>query len=86
MLQELTGTRAAYLLDEAGATIGKLPVREMFGALRELPAAALVFDGEIDQKLLNLCAQRGVKWVIGMRTSARRIPEGVIALILSDLE
>jgi len=86
MLQELTGTRAAYLLDEAGTTIGKLPVREMFGALRELPAVALVFDGEIDQKLLNLCAQRGVKWVIGMRTSARRIPEGVIALILSDLE
>ena len=86
IMDELTGTRAAYLLDEAGTVIGKLPVREMFGAIRELNASAVLFDGEIDNKLVNLASGRGVKWLVGTRNTARRIPEGIVALTIADLK
>jgi hypothetical protein len=74
MLEELTGTRAAYLLDESWEVIGKVPVKEMFNALKEVRANALVFDGEIDQKLIEFCAQRGVKFVVGMKSKQKLRP------------
>ncbi|MFH0829799.1 MAG: DNA primase DnaG [Candidatus Aenigmatarchaeota archaeon] len=86
IMNELIGTRAAYLLDETGTVIGKLPVREMFGAIRELNATAVLFDGEIDNKLVSLASSRGVKFLVGTRNTARRIPEGVTAITTKDLE
>lgn len=86
LLNELTGTRAAYLLDEAGNPQGKVPVREMFNALKELSADALVFDGEVDQKLVNFAAARGVHWLVGMKVSPRiRVPDSMYVVVLADL-
>jgi len=65
--------------------IGKLPVREMFGAIRELNATAVLFDGEVDHKLVSLASSRGVKWLVGTRNTARRVPEGVSVLTTADL-
>jgi len=87
LLNELTGTRAAYLLDESGNPQGKVPVREMFNALKELQADALVFDGEVDQKLVNFAASRGVHWLVGMKASPRiRVPENMYVVVLADLQ
>jgi DNA primase len=87
MLNELTGTRAAYLLDESGNPQGKVPVREMFNALKELQADALVFDGEVDQKLVNFAAGRGLHWLVGMKASPRiRVPENMYVVVLADLQ
>ncbi|MEM5814789.1 MAG: DNA primase DnaG [Candidatus Aenigmatarchaeota archaeon] len=87
LLNELTGTRAAYLLDESGNPQGKVPVREMFNALKELSADALVFDGEVDQKLVNFAASRGVHWLVGMKASPRiRVPENMYVVVLADLQ
>jgi len=87
LLNELTGTRAAYLLDESGSPQGKVPVREMFNALKELTADALVFDGEVDQKLVNFAASRGLHWLVGMKASPRiRVPENMYVVVLADLQ
>jgi DNA primase len=87
LLNELTGTRAAYLLDEAGNPQGKVPVREMFNALKELSADAVVFDGEVDQKLVNFAASRGLHWLVGMKASPRiRVPENMYVVVLADLQ
>jgi DNA primase len=87
LLNELTGTRAAYLLDEAGNPQGKVPVREMFNALKELTSDALVFDGEVDQKLVNFAASRGLHWLVGMKASPRiRVPENMYVVVLADLQ
>jgi len=87
MLEELTGTRAAYLLDEAGNPQGKVPVREMFNAMKELQAYALVFDGEVDQKLVNFATNRGVKFIAGMKSAPRvRVPENVTVVLLAELQ
>lgn len=86
ILEELTGTRAAYLLDDKGSPQGKVPVREMFNAMKEIDTYALVFDGEIDQKLVTFASNRGVRYIVGMRSTNRlRIPDGVSVLTLNDL-
>lgn len=86
MMENLTGTRAAYLLNEENEPLAKVPLREVFNALKELPTAALLIDGEVDQKLLNFAANRGVKCIVGTKTVPRmRAPEGIMVVAAGDL-
>jgi DNA primase len=86
MLESLTGTRAALFLDELGGVIGKVPVPEMFNALKQIDAESLVIDGEIDQKLANFCAQRGVRYLIGSKLAGRiRFPDDLAVLTQDKL-
>jgi len=85
ILEELIGTRAACFLNENMEALGRVPVKEMFNTMRRLEAEALVFDGDIDQKLVNQCATNGVKYVVGMKVGRIRTPEGVSVLTLQDL-
>jgi len=85
-LENLIGTRAACFLDENLEIIGRVPVKEMFSAMRELDSKVIVLDGDIDQKLVNQCANNGIKYVIGMRVGRIRTPEGLFVLTLQDLK
>jgi hypothetical protein len=59
----------------------------MFNAMKELQAYALVFDGEVDQKLVNFASARGVKMIAGTKAAPRvRVPEGITVVILADLQ
>ena len=84
-LEELTGTRAAYLMKEGGEIIGKVPIREIFNALRELQADILVLDGEADQRLVNFASQRGIKMIAAMRATTRSVPENIQIITPADL-
>jgi len=87
ILNELTGTRAAYFLDEEMNILGKVPVKEMFNTMKELHADALVFDGEIDQKLITFSAQRGVRYIAGMKYRGRvTVPEDMQVFAIQDLQ
>jgi len=84
--ESLVGTRAAIFLDELGGVIGKVPVAQMFNALKQIDAETLIFDGEIDQKLINFCEQRSVKYLIGSRIGGRvRFPDAVTVLTPNKL-
>ena len=86
MMENLVGTRAAYLLNESDEPLAKVPVREVFNAMKELPTGAVLVDGEVDQKLVNFAANRGVKWVVGTKLGARiRPPEGISVASAGDL-
>lgn len=85
VLEELVGTRAAYLMNENLEIQGKVPVREMFNALKEIQTDILIFDGNIDQKLVTFCAQRGVRCVVGMRIGQVQVPEGMQVITIADL-
>jgi DNA primase len=85
-LENLVGTRAACFLDENLEIIGRVPVKEMFSAMRELDSKVIVLDGDVDQKLVNQCANNGIKYVIGMRVGRIRTPEGLFVLTLQDLK
>jgi DNA primase len=83
-LEELTGTRAAYLIKEGGEIIGKVPLREVYNALRELQADIIVLDGEADQRLVNFAAQRGVKLIAAMKCNVRSVPENIQVVTAAD--
>ena len=85
-MDDLVGTRAASFLDENMAVLGRVPVKEMFSAMRELDAEVILLDGDIDQKLVNQCANNGIKYVIGMKVGKFRTPEGMHVLTIQDLK
>jgi DNA primase len=65
----LDGTGRARFLDAEGETLAEPAAGEAFGALRdaETVPGTVVLDGEIDQRLLDVAAQRGVARVVGSR-------------------
>jgi DNA primase len=86
IIDDLVGTRAACFLDSNLEMLGRVPVKEMFSAMRELDAEVIVLDGDIDQKLVNQCANNGIKYIIGMKASRIKVPEGIFILTLQDLK
>ena len=86
VLEDLVGTRAACFLDENLEILGRVPVKEMFSAMRELKADTLIFDGDIDQKLVNQCLHNGIKYIVGMKVERIRTPEGISVLTIHDLK
>lgn len=86
VLEDLIGTRAACFLDENNDILGRVPVKEMFSAMRELKADTLIFDGDIDQKLVNQCLHNGIKYIVGMKVDRVRTPEGLNILTIHDLK
>ena len=67
--------------------LGKVPVKEMFSAMRELKDAnTLVFDGDIDQKLINQCSMNSIKYIVGMKAARIRTPEGITTVTLQNLK
>lgn len=86
VLDDLIGTRAACFLDESLEILGRVPVKEMFSAMHELNSNALIFDGDIDQKLVNQCLHNGIKYIVGMKIGRIRTPEGMSILTIHDLK
>lgn len=85
VLEDLIGTRAACFLDDSMSILGRVPVKEMFSAMKELDAQVIILDGDIDQKLVNQCASNGIKYVVGMKVGRIRTPEGLFVLTMQDL-
>ncbi|MAG45481.1 MAG: hypothetical protein CMH63_01765 [Nanoarchaeota archaeon] len=71
MLDELVGTRGAYILDESLNILGKVPVTEVVSTLNSLQTGvfAVVLDGTINRDLTNIAERTNVKYVIGRDTS-----------------
>lgn len=67
-LINLTGTRAAYLFDKDMNILGKIPIKEIFTAIREVKNTdTIIFDGSIDQKLINFAEKSNIKNVVAMK-------------------
>lgn len=86
-LFDLTGTRAALLFDKNMELIGKIPVKEMFSAMKEVDdAQALIFDGSVDQKLINFASDRDLKYVVGMTKRGKIRDKDISYLIKKDFD
>jgi DNA primase len=70
MLENLIGTRGAYVLDNSLNVLGKVPFTELATTLKSLNTGvyAVVFDGAADKAIVDVAAQVGVKHVIAMDT------------------
>jgi len=71
MLENLIGTRGAYILDSGLNVLGKVPTTELASTLKSLNSGvyAVVMDGAVDQELTDVAERSGVKHLIAMTST-----------------
>ncbi|MBM5804747.1 MAG: DNA primase [Candidatus Verstraetearchaeota archaeon] len=88
MMEQLQGSLEANLLDESWESKQKVAVRELAEILQNTgdKIHAVVFDGVITQRLLDISNNRGVAFLIGARIGniAKR-PQGITILTFEDI-
>jgi len=85
-LEGLTGTRAACFMDAKMQIIGKVPSREVFNTLQEAENVdVIVIDGLVDQKLVEACSQKGVKYLVAMKSAGKLdVPENMKLVLIQS--
>jgi DNA primase len=69
-VSQLKGTLEAALLNDKLEVVGKLPVSELAERLAGADNVnAVVFDGVVTQRLVDLAAEKGIKYLLGGRIS-----------------
>ncbi len=87
MLEDLIGTRGAYVLDKDLNILGKVPVSELQSTIKSLRQGihAVVFDGEIDSGLVTVAEGANIHFLVGMGNKAGSA-NGVALLTVDDME
>ncbi len=88
-IQELPGTLEAIVYDAKWNEIKRLPVRDVYKFLEEAEPGsvyAVVYDGIVTQRMLDLAAEKGVKLLIANRLgSIEKRPQGISIVTFSDI-
>jgi len=89
-IRNLKGSFEGVLFDKDWKPIKRISVRDLFAELQKAEPGtinAVVFDGIITQRLLDVAAAKGVKYLIGARVGAKltRRPEGVRFFTFNEL-
>ncbi len=73
MLEDLIGTKGAYILDPKLSILGKVPIPELTTTLKSLSSGvyAIVMDGSVDADMVGAAEQSGAKYLIGTDAKAR---------------
>ena len=68
MLEDLIGTRGAYVLDESLNILGKVPVSELQSTIRSLRSGiyAVILDGTIEKDLVSIAERANVNILVAM--------------------
>ena len=79
VLKELEGSLKARLLDSEFNMTAEIPIREIMKALSDAHGVrAIVLDGIITQRLVDLAEQKGAEFVVGVRAgNISRKPQNV---------
>ncbi|MBI5390962.1 DNA primase [Candidatus Woesearchaeota archaeon] len=87
MLEDLVGTRGAYILDEQLNLLGKVPTSELLTTLKSLStgAHAIVLDGAVDPKLVQTAEKTSVKYLVGMELKVNKKDTKLTLVALSEL-
>ncbi len=82
----LRGTLKAQLLNKEFEKIDEIQVRELVNKLQESEnVTAVVFDGIVTQKLADVAAKKGVRYLVGVHERVEKKPREVLILTLNDL-
>ncbi|RLG57751.1 MAG: DNA primase [Hadesarchaea archaeon] len=85
-LNKLRGTLRAHLLDERLEVIKETQVRELRDILSKVNGVkAVVFDGVVTQELANLAAEKGIKFLVGMRSRLESTPKNLQILTFDQM-
>ena len=68
MMEDLIGTRAAFMLDDKLNILGKIPVSELVSTIKSLNSGvyAVVLDDVIDKDLLMTAERANVSYLVAM--------------------
>ena len=87
--KNIQATLEALIFDEKWNLIEKLPVREVYDRLEKIEPGkvwAVIFDGIITQRMLDIASEKGIKLLIASRIgSIEKRPKGIIMLTFNDL-
>jgi len=74
MIDDLVGTRGAYILDEDTNILGKVPTSELATTIKSLKSGihTVIFDGEIELDLVKLSERVGIKNLVAMSSKVQR--------------
>lgn len=87
MLEDLIGTRGAYILNDKLNILGKVPLSELVTTLKSLNSGvyAVVFDGAIDANIVGVAVRSNVKFLVAMETQVKPADSKVPILTVNDL-
>ena len=80
-LTDLSGTLRSRLYSSDGSVVKEVPIRELLSVLQDARSTyAVVLDGVITQRLVELSLEKGVKAIYGVRANPmpRRHPELIL--------
>jgi len=67
MLDDLIGTRGAYVLDKDAKILGKVPTSELPSTIRNLNSIhAIIFDGIVNVDLVRYAERSNIHYLVGM--------------------
>ncbi|MBI1969126.1 DNA primase [Candidatus Woesearchaeota archaeon] len=86
ILEDLIGTRAAFVFDAKMNILGKVPISELATTMKSLNAGvyAIILDGAVDRDIVGLAEKAKVQYLIGMEDAAK-MPSRVNVLTVDDL-
>jgi len=86
MLDDLIGTRGAYILDDKSNILGKVPYSELSTTLKDLNSVhAVVFDGMVTRDIVSSAEKTNVKFLIAMDSEIRDNNSKVMIVTNKDL-
>jgi len=82
MIEDLIGTKGAYILDPKMKILGKVPIPELTTTLKSLSSGvhAIVLDGAVEKDLVDAAERSGAKFLIGTEAKARGSRTNVMTL------
>lgn len=88
LLGKLAGSLKANVINSKGLVVKEVPVRELTDSIKAgEDLTAVVFDGVITQRILDLAAEAGVKTLVGAKLGAvTKQPANVEILTGEDME
>ena len=85
-LEDLFGTRGAYLLDEKFNVLGKVPVSELRATIKSVTGVhAIVMDGTIDRELVKSAETARVQYLVSMESQVKNGESAVVVLTDAEL-
>ncbi|BEP17038.1 DNA primase DnaG [Pyrofollis japonicus] len=88
-IKQLSGTLEALIYDKDWNLIQRVSVRDMFNVLEKMEPGkvfAVVYDGIVTQRMLDLAAEKQIKLVIANRLgSIEKRPRNVVVLTFNDV-
>src|SRR3989344_4759632 len=73
MLEDLIGTKGAYILDESSNILGKVPTTELPITIKSLGSGinAVIFDGEVTSEIAQVAESARVKYLVAMSSRVK---------------